>query len=164
MARAGDVGDNLGSRVVAARQVVEMMRLAFLMERVYPPYFKWFGRAFAELSSAAAVAPALDAALAASHWRDREQALGRAGMALAERHNQLGVTAPVDTELRQFHGRPYRVLGADRFADALEARATVEVRSLPRGLGAVWQWCDATPALEQPRTAHALTSALAERA
>ena len=38
--RCGDVGDELGSRLVAARLVRDLMRLGFLMERTYAPYAK----------------------------------------------------------------------------------------------------------------------------
>ncbi len=51
MGRCGEVGDELGSRLVAGRLVREVMRLAFLMERQYAPYAKWFGTAFSRLAS-----------------------------------------------------------------------------------------------------------------
>src|SRR4029079_7149185 len=76
MARCGDVGDELGSRVIAARQVRELMRLCFLMEKTSGPYTKWFGTAFTRLECAARVGPHLSAALTAGDWREREQALG----------------------------------------------------------------------------------------
>ncbi|MFK7801886.1 MAG: DUF4037 domain-containing protein, partial [Anaerolineae bacterium] len=41
MGRCGQVGDALGSRLVAGRLVSDLMRLCFLMERKYPPYIKW---------------------------------------------------------------------------------------------------------------------------
>jgi len=49
MGRAGLVGDDIGSALIAARLVRDVMRLAFLMERRYPPYAKWFGTAFTGL-------------------------------------------------------------------------------------------------------------------
>ena len=44
--RCGDLGDELGSQVIAARLVRDLMRLCFLMERRYAPYSKWLGTAF----------------------------------------------------------------------------------------------------------------------
>ena len=41
--RAAEVGDELGSRMVAARLARDVMRLAFLLERRYAPYSKWLG-------------------------------------------------------------------------------------------------------------------------
>src|SRR3972149_1449254 len=46
MGRCAQVGDELGSRLVAARLVRDLMRLCFLMERQYAPYIKWLGTAF----------------------------------------------------------------------------------------------------------------------
>ena len=39
----GDAGDDLGSRIIAARLVRDLMRLCFLMERRYAPYSKSLG-------------------------------------------------------------------------------------------------------------------------
>jgi hypothetical protein len=71
--RCGEVGDDLGSAVVAARQVRDLMRLCLLMNRVYPPYSKWLGTAFAALPCAAGLTPHLSDALSARSWQEREQ-------------------------------------------------------------------------------------------
>jgi len=63
--RCAEVGDELGSRVVAARQVREVMHLAFLLERECMPYSKWLGTAFARLRCSAELQPALLGALGA---------------------------------------------------------------------------------------------------
>src|SRR5205823_13109029 len=76
--RCAEVGDELGSRVVAARMVREVMHLAFLIEREYMPYSKWLGTAFSRLRCAAEMQPALEAALAATTWPERERALSTA--------------------------------------------------------------------------------------
>jgi hypothetical protein len=47
--RCGEAGDDLGSAVVAARQVRDLMKLCLLMRRVYPPYSKWLCTAFTTL-------------------------------------------------------------------------------------------------------------------
>ena len=49
--RTSEVGDELGSAVVAARLVRDVMRLALLLERRYAPYAKWLGTAFARLEA-----------------------------------------------------------------------------------------------------------------
>jgi hypothetical protein len=48
--RCGQVGDELGSRLVAGRLIRDLMRLCFLMERRYAPYIKWLGSAFQQLA------------------------------------------------------------------------------------------------------------------
>lgn len=122
--RAAEVGDDLGSRLIAARLVAELMQLGFLLERRYAPYSKWFGTAFTELDVHGAIGDALRAALAADDYPAREAALVEAVEELARRHNALGVTRPVDPTVRLFHSRPFRVLGSHRFVDACLERVS----------------------------------------
>ncbi|MFF3330311.1 DUF4037 domain-containing protein [Streptomyces sp. NPDC002888] len=121
--RCGEVGDELGSAVVAARLIRDLMRLCLLMDRRYPPYSKWLGTAFSQAATGRRLTPVLTAALAATDWRERERHLAEAYEAVGALHNQLGVTAPVDPSTRPYHSRPFRVLGAERFVEALLAEA-----------------------------------------
>jgi hypothetical protein len=149
MARCGDVGDELGSTLVAARLVKDLMRLCFLMERQYAPYAKWFGSAFRQLAVGQALEPVLMQAVRADSWKNRQEALAVVYRAVAARHNAHGITDPLDPEVRPYYGRPYLVIGADRFADAIEARITdPDVRRLPRRLGSLNQVVDSTDKLE----------------
>jgi len=122
--RAGGTGDELGSAVIAARLVRELIRLAFLIERRWAPYAKWLGRAFRELHLAASLTPALEAALAATGWRLREAALGRAASILAEATNQLRLAEPQDPTTRPFYTRDIQVLSSERFTEALAIAVT----------------------------------------
>ena len=44
--RCGEGGDEVGSRINAARLVRDVMRMCFLLERRYAPYGKGLGTAF----------------------------------------------------------------------------------------------------------------------
>jgi hypothetical protein len=136
LGRAGSRGDELGSRLVGARLVEAVMRLGFLQARRYAPYPKWFGSAYAQLQRPEQ--PSLEAALAASDWRERERVLCDALRAAAVAHNELAVTPPVDPDPRAFHGRPFQVLDADRFVFALrEAIEDPDVRRIGHDAGAI---------------------------
>jgi hypothetical protein len=144
-ARCGDVGDELGSRIVAARQVMELMRLCFLMEKRYWPYNKWFGSAFAELECSHVLAPTLTAIFESSNWSDREQHLNQAYVHVAQMHNNLGITDPVDPSISHFFDRPYRIIHAERFSEALLARLDSRfLKSIGRFIGSVDQFADST--------------------
>ncbi|MFI6936593.1 DUF4037 domain-containing protein [Streptomyces sp. NPDC050287] len=130
--RCGEVGDELGSAIVAARQTRHLMRLCLLMHHRYPPYSKWLGSAFTRTPTGARLTPVLTAALAATDWRTREERLCQAYETVAGLHNKLGLTDPVDQSVRPYHSRPFRVLGAERFAAALEGRGREKPR--PEGL------------------------------
>jgi hypothetical protein len=148
MGRCGQVGDDLGSRLVATRLVKDLMRLCFLMERRYAPYIKWFGTAFAQLDCGPELSPILDGVLRAKAWPERETHLSAAYERVAEMHNGLDVTSPLPTAVIHFHDRPFMVPDADAFQAALmEAIADPEVLALPKALGGVDQFLDSTDAM-----------------
>jgi hypothetical protein len=150
--RAAEVGDELGSRVVAARLVRELMHLAFLIEREYMPYSKWLGSGFSRLRCAAELEPVLLRVLAATAWPEREAALALAYEIVARRFNALGLCETVSATVSPFYGRPFQVIHGDRFASALEVTITdEEVRGLPRFLGNTSQWVDSTDVLSYAR-------------
>lgn len=145
--RCAEVGDDLGSAVVTARLVRDLMRLCLLMHRRYPPYSKWLGSAFARLPAIDALRADLIAAMAATDWPTRERHLAAAYRAAAARHNQLSITAPLDPTTRRYYDRPYQVLDAGRFVTALQAGITTqELRDRPP-TGAADQFVDNTDAL-----------------
>jgi hypothetical protein len=122
--RTGQTGDDLGSRILAARLGRDLIRLAFLIERRWAPYGKWLGRAFSELRLSARLGPLLAAATAASGWRAREEAVVTAAAVVAAATNELGLCEPLDPAPRRFHTRDIRVVGAERYTVALAASIT----------------------------------------
>ena len=149
-ARTAEVGDVLGARVVAARLVRDMVRLALLLARRYAPYGTWLGSAFADLPHDDDLPEHLATALDARDDEACQAALGQAWRCLARRQDASGQTTRLGDELRPYHSRPAQVLMADRFADA--CRAGVHdpwLRSLPL-VGGVDQVCDSTDALADP--------------
>jgi len=144
--RCAEAGDDLGSAIVSARLARDLMRLWLLMHRRYPPYSKWLGTAFARLPDTARFGACLDAALSCGDWPTREQHLCDAYQMAATLHNRLGFTPPLDTRTRRFYDRPYRVIGAARFALALrEAVTDSQIGRLPL-TGAIDQFTDSTDA------------------
>jgi hypothetical protein len=142
--RAGEVGDELGSAIVAARIARDLMRLTLLINRRYPPYGKWLGTAFSRLPIAAELSPLLTATLAATEWRERERPLGDAYELVAGACNELGLSEAVVPATRNYHGRPFRVLHAERFTAALLDSVTdTGIEALPQ-IGAVDQYVDST--------------------
>lgn len=144
MGRAGDVGDEIGSALVATGIVRDLMRLCFSMERRYAPYSKWFGTAFAQLRCAPALTPILRGVLLAAQWHERETRLAEAYAAVVALHNALEITAPIEATVSRYYDRPYLVIHADHLAGAL--RAAIEdpaLRALPL-YGGVDQLSDST--------------------
>ncbi len=153
-ARCGEAGDDLGSRIVAARLVRDLVRLCFLIERRYAPYSKWLGTAFSRLSCAPQLNGVLRGALSADSWHGREDHLCAAYETVAGLHNALNVTPKLDVKVRNFHDRPYRVLDAERFSSALiesiEDPKLRQICSTTGLVGAVDQFADNTDLLDRP--------------
>ena len=74
---------------------------------------------------------------------ERERHLAAAYEYVAHKHNALALTTPVEPETRNYYGRPFRVLHAERFAAALRAALTDERLQQPQfDKGSINQWVD----------------------
>jgi len=150
--RTGYLDDDLGSRILAARLVHDLMNLCFLMERRYAPYPKWFGTAFNRLVCAPNLVPILKDVLQAKNWHDREDALCHAYEYVAHKHNALNITDPLPAEVEFFHDRPFRVINADRFVTALKEQITdQQVKQIGTDIGSIDQFSHSTDLRSYPR-------------
>lgn len=153
MGRAGIGGDEVGSAIIASRLVRDIMRLCYLIERIYAPYAKWFGRGFQQLSCGATLYPILRTVLVAADWQKRQEALVPAYQFVAKLHNQLGITRRMPEAPRRFFGRPFQVIAIEGFAEALldeidPGFLTETMRRSP--IGGIDQFSDNTDLLEDP--------------
>ncbi|MCZ6890133.1 MAG: DUF4037 domain-containing protein [Gammaproteobacteria bacterium] len=144
LGRADYRGDVLGASLIASRLIRDVMRLAFLMEKVYAPYPKWFGTAFDRLARAGSLKPLLLAAMT------RREPLYEAFELMAQAHNELGLTNVMSTRCGTFFARGFNVIGGETFAAALrEVISDAQVKSLPL-IGGVDVYSDNTDLLERP--------------
>ncbi|WP_395814453.1 DUF4037 domain-containing protein [Devosia sp.] len=158
--RAGQVGDDLGSRVVAGRLVRDIMRMAFLLGRRYAPYAKWFGSAFVQLPLAEALAPHLRQALGAASWQTRGDALAAAYLVLAHEQLAKGIGARFEPVIGPYFDRPFTTINTDELVAAtLEGIRDPWLKSLPV-VGSIDQVSDLTPLLEDPAMANRVVGAL----
>ncbi|MDR3642456.1 MAG: DUF4037 domain-containing protein [Candidatus Doudnabacteria bacterium] len=147
--RAGDVGDELGSQIVAARIVREIMKLCFLMEKRYYPYSKWFGAAFGALKISKNLAPVLRKVLVSKNWKEREKWLAQAYEIVAKNYNALKITKPLSSKVSSYYGRPYLVIHADVFAEAIKkVIKDPRVKGIKTNIGSVDQFTDSTDVVE----------------
>ena len=150
--RSGYAGDELGSILIAARQVKNLMKLCFLMERKYAPYSKWFGTAFRQLACAEELHPVFMQVLQASGWKRREEFLAQAYEIVARMHNALGITIPLNEKASPYFERPYLVIGDDRYVTELrKSISSEEVKNIRHDLGSVNQWIDSEDTLNDLR-------------
>jgi hypothetical protein len=151
MGRAGHVGDELGSALIAARLVRDIMRIAFCLERQYPPYPKWFGTAFGKLICAPRLRPHLEAVLQSRTWQEREAALCPAFETLVQIQRAAGIADDLPGRVSDFWGRPFLVIHGEMMANTIfariaEGRLSALVRRRP--IGSIDLISDSTDVLE----------------
>jgi hypothetical protein len=146
--RTGQRGDDLGSRLIAARLITALVRLGFLLERRWPPYPKWAGTLFGRLPVAASAGGYLADALAAPTWQQRDAALRAACEALHDRQRAVGLPALDATACEPFFDRPFTGL-RDVPGVLRGAINDPEVRALSHR-GGVEQWVDDVGTLTDP--------------
>ncbi|MFC8797663.1 DUF4037 domain-containing protein [Promicromonospora sp. NPDC057138] len=139
--RTGQRGDDLGSRLIAARLVTALIRLGFLLERRWPPYSKWAGTMFAGLPVAPSAGGHLGTVLAAPTWQERDAALRAACEALHERQRAVGLPALDGPACEPFYDRPFTGLRTG-VAGTLRAAVTDPAVRVLSHRGGVEQWVD----------------------
>lgn len=144
--RAGEVGDDIGSRAIAAGIARDLMRIGLLQSRSYAPYPKWLGTLFASTQIGQQGEPLLRQALAATDWQSREAGIVAAGLLLVDQLNDLDLIEPVVPEAKQFHSRPFTVLPSERIAVALQNSVTIA----PPFVGGIDAISDSTDATRNP--------------
>lgn len=147
--RAAQVGDDVGSRVIAAQIVQDAIHLALLQHRAYAPYSKWLGTAFTKHETDDSLSAPLAAVLAADSASIRQGALVAALLELSRRQDQLAVTEPVHSKVESFFTRPFKVIWSERIAQALHNAITdPQVAALTFALGGIDEITNSTDALK----------------
>jgi hypothetical protein len=118
--RTGGIGDDLGSRIEASRLVKYIMEMAFILEKKYIPYEKWFSLAFRRLSIAPSLEPILIKILNVNKWQQREKLLCDAYIILAKKHVELGLIDDRIINIIHFHNRPQLIIPIDKIVNQLK--------------------------------------------
>lgn len=152
VARCGDAGDEIGSKIISARLIQTIMRLCFLMEKEYAPYSKWFGTAFLRLRTADELSLIFNKVFASKNWEEREKYLSQAYKIIAQMHNDLKLTEPLPIDVSCFHDRPYKVIHGDIFTNALKEKIKdPEIKRISANIGSVNQLTNTVDLLENDK-------------
>ena len=141
MQRAGQRGDDLGSRLIAARLVDVAMHLGFLLNRRWAPYSKWRGTLFDELPLASEIGLSLDAVMTASDWQSRGRHLAAALEALANQQDGYGLPTAAPACV-PFWDRPFVCINRSMVRGLIDSVRDPSVRLLAPGLGSIEQRTD----------------------
>ena len=141
MGRAADRGDELGSRIIAARLADIAMHLAFMLCRRWAPYSKWRGTMFASMALPADLGHCLQNVLTSHDGRTRSDRLVNALQELATIQGSTGLPS-ADPVCVPFWDRPYPHVDPQLVPRLLDSISDPAVRALPAGLGSIEQRTD----------------------
>ena len=159
MGRAGEAGSEIGSALIAARLVRDVMRLCFLMEKHYAPYAKWFGLAFSQLRSASELTPILEKVLRARTWQARDKWLVKAYEISVKMFNALEIIPAVPDQTTPFYNRPFQVIWGEKISSAIMQQSKIHLlKQITRRspVGGIDLFSDNTDLLEEPSFQHVL--------
>lgn len=155
MSRAADVGDNRGARAIAARLAQVTMHLAFLLERRWPPYAKWFGTAFRTLKSAPYLGQHLDELLSSPDDHNRQRSIAAALQQLLVVQNNLGLSS-IEQATIPFWNRPHLHPDPGIISELLAPVGDPGLKDLRVGLGTIEQRTDNVDVLVDARRRRAI--------
>jgi hypothetical protein len=160
LGRAGYVGDDAGSRILAGRLCGMLMHLGFMIARRWPPYPKWLGRAFAALPVATAALPTMQEALATDGWQARQIAVAQAARTLYAAQRATSAPCIADDPIEPFFDRPFLGVRPAVIGTLRAAVTDAAVRAIPQQFGAIEQIVDNVGVLTVPAARLAVTAAL----
>jgi hypothetical protein len=139
MGRSGEIGDELGSNIIATKIVENIMKLCHLMEKKYWPYSKWFGTSFSRLKCAPNLTYMLLNTVAAKSWQERQEHLIEVYKIIAKMHNDLKITKPMPIKFN--HGeRSFQVIGARYFHDEIKKKCIPYFKDMKYEIGSIDQF------------------------
>ena len=107
--RIGSRGDKLGLRIQAAKVGHHLMRIAFMVNRRYFHYKKWFGTLFKQLPLASALEPILLELVEEQRWQKVEEKIGEATSILLQQQNELGITPKITMKAEKTDDRRHHI-------------------------------------------------------
>jgi uncharacterized protein DUF4037 len=155
--RTGQRGHDLQSHLLTGQIVGSLVYLAFLVHRQWMPYAKWREARLRTLPDADRLCDLFAAALDASHWSAREQAIVEVAELLLDVQRDRGLESP-SSAVVAFFGRPFRTVNDSVVRLLLDGVADERLRRLPLVGGADF-WIDSDRVLSNPELRAASSAA-----
>ncbi len=140
--RTGETGDNLGSLIETNRLVKFIMEMAFILEKKYIPYPKWFGKAFEGLSLAPVLKPILTETVFERNWRLREKLICNAYLELVQKINSLKIIPKVELKAQNFFTRSQRIVNFKPIIGEINKKLKVRFDKIKYPIGTISQFID----------------------
>jgi hypothetical protein len=111
--------DFIGIKIHAGRIVNYLIKILFYLEGKYIPYCKWLGTAFGNLESFEAANGVARDILSENDPEPIEESLGALYTLIIERHNKTNNLPYLNNSIRNYFGRPYKVIFSENIINEL---------------------------------------------
>jgi hypothetical protein len=132
--RAVSLNDYIGIKIITGRLVNYLIKILFYLEKKYIPYSKWFGSAFRSLKAFDKAGTLAEDILSENKLLKTEDKLCPLYSFIVERHNLTGGLPRLNNTIRDFFGRPYKVIFAETIVEKLtNSIVDEEIKSVDLG-------------------------------
>ena len=118
--RCIDLDDLIGQRIIVSRLVNYLVKILFYLEKKYIPYSKWFGSAFKNLGVYAKAHGLVKEILTENDPKKAEEKLCGLYVFVVERHNVTEGMPHLNNTIRDFFGRPYKVIFGETIIEEIK--------------------------------------------
>jgi len=115
-----ELDDFIGLKIIAGRIINYCIKLLFYLEQKYIPYSKWIGSAFKNLNAYNKAGPLVEQTLTENNPNQIETKLCSLYEFIVEQHNKNENLPHLDNKIRDFFGRPYKVIFAEKIIEKLK--------------------------------------------
>ena len=117
--RAVSTDDFIGLKIITGRLVNYLLKILFYLEKKYIPYSKWFGSAFKNLKVFNEAGILAADILSENEPKLIEEKLCLLYMFVVEKHNAVAELPHLNNAIRDFFGRPYKVIFAENIIEEI---------------------------------------------
>jgi len=146
--RTGMKGDDLGSRIETMRLIRYIIKIAYVLNKQYIPYQKWFTIAFNRLPIAEELGLILEEIVIEDDWIKREELLCEAYLILLREQNKLNITPPIQLKPQSYFSRPQTVIKALKIVEELKKVIEEPLKSIKHPIGTINEFIDSVCILE----------------
>lgn len=117
--RSIELDDLIGLKMISSRIINYLLKICVYLDGKYIPYSKWFGSVIRKQSYLSEIRSLAEQALIENDTKFIEDKLSILYLKVLELHNSLDFLPKLDCSIKDYHGRPYKVVMADQISDLL---------------------------------------------
>lgn len=117
--RTIELSDFIGLKMISARITNCLLKICFYLDKKYIPYSKWFGTTLKTLSFYNEIHGIATMVLMENDPKKIESNLCQLYQKVIELHNRIESLPTLNSEIQDYHDRPYKVIMSDQIVDIL---------------------------------------------